>query len=74
MGNNFISTSLENQFIYPNPRGSKLIFFAPLGDGVNEENQWVIYLIALFSKIIHNIFGLYYKLVYICDIFTFIVH
>ncbi len=31
--------SLENQFIYPNPRGSKLIFFAPLGDGVNEENQ-----------------------------------
>jgi hypothetical protein len=30
---------LENQFIYPSPRGSKLIFFAPLGDGVNEENQ-----------------------------------
>jgi hypothetical protein len=31
--------SLENQFIYPIPRGSKLIFFAPLGAGVNEENQ-----------------------------------
>jgi hypothetical protein len=31
--------SLENQFIYPIPRGSKLIFFAPLGVGVNEENQ-----------------------------------
>jgi hypothetical protein len=33
--------SLENQFIYPIPKGSKLIFFAPLGAGVNEENQWV---------------------------------
>jgi len=31
--------TLENQFIYPGPRGSKLIFFAPLGVGVNEENQ-----------------------------------
>jgi hypothetical protein len=31
--------SLENQFIYPSPRGRKLIFFAPLGDGVIEENQ-----------------------------------
>jgi hypothetical protein len=31
--------SLENQFIYPNPKGSKLIFFAPLGAGVDEENQ-----------------------------------
>jgi hypothetical protein len=31
--------SLENQFIYPSPKGSKLIFFAPLGVGVNEENQ-----------------------------------
>ena len=43
---------LENQFIYPIPKGSKLIltssssstscrrFLAPLGDGVNEENQW----------------------------------
>ena len=31
--------SLENQFIYPIPKGSKLIFFAPLGGGVNEENQ-----------------------------------
>jgi hypothetical protein len=34
-----IPHSLENQFIYPNPRGSKLIFFAPPGAGVNEENQ-----------------------------------
>ena len=33
------SIMLENQFIYPVPRGSKLIFFAPLGVGVNEENQ-----------------------------------
>jgi len=31
--------SLENQFIYPGPKGSKLIFFAPLGVGVDEENQ-----------------------------------
>jgi len=33
--------ALENQFIYPNPKRSKLIFFAPLGAGVNEENQWI---------------------------------
>ena len=32
--------TLENQFIYPSPKGSKLIFFAPLGVGVNEENQY----------------------------------
>jgi len=32
--------TLENQFIYPVPEGSKLIFFAPPGVGVNEENQW----------------------------------
>jgi phage replication-related protein YjqB (UPF0714/DUF867 family) len=31
--------TLENQFIYPSPKGSKLIFFAPHGVGVNEENQ-----------------------------------
>jgi hypothetical protein len=31
--------TLENQFIYPSPKGRKLIFFAPLGVGVNEENQ-----------------------------------
>jgi hypothetical protein len=31
----------ENQFIHPSPKGSKLIFFAPHGDGVNEENQWI---------------------------------
>jgi len=37
--NNIIRNSLENQFIYPIPKGSKLIFFAPLGAGVNEENQ-----------------------------------
>ena len=29
--------TLENQFIYPSPKGSKLIFFAPPGVGVNEE-------------------------------------
>jgi hypothetical protein len=34
--------ALENQFIYPSPKGSKLIFFAPLGAGVNEENQKLI--------------------------------
>ena len=34
-----MSPWLKNQFIYPSPKGSKLIFFAPLGDGVNEENQ-----------------------------------
>jgi len=34
-------TALENQFIYPSPKGSKLIFFAPLGVGINEENQWI---------------------------------
>ena len=33
--------SLENQFIYPVPKGSKLIFFSPPGVGVNEENQYV---------------------------------
>jgi hypothetical protein len=33
--------ALENQFIYPNPKGSKLIFFAPLGAGGKEENQWI---------------------------------
>jgi hypothetical protein len=30
---------LENQFLHPSPQGGKLIFFAPLGVGVNEENQ-----------------------------------
>jgi hypothetical protein len=30
---------LENQLIYRSPKGSKLIFFAPHGVGVNEENQ-----------------------------------
>ncbi len=35
----FTRASLENQFIYPIPKGSKLIFFAPPGVGVNEENQ-----------------------------------
>jgi hypothetical protein len=30
---------LKNQFIYLIPKGSELIFFAPLGGGVNEENQ-----------------------------------
>ena len=31
--------TLENQLFYPIPRGSQLIFFAPPGAGVNEENQ-----------------------------------
>jgi hypothetical protein len=30
--------SEEIQFVYPNPKGSKLIFFTPFRDGVNEEN------------------------------------
>lgn len=29
----------EIQFDYPNPKGSKLIFFTPFRVGVNEENQ-----------------------------------
>lgn len=29
----------ENQFVYPNPKGSKLIFFTPFRVGVNKENQ-----------------------------------
>ena len=32
---------LENQLFYPIPKGSQLIFFAPHGAGVNEENQRV---------------------------------
>ncbi len=39
----------ENQFVYPNPKRSKLIFFTPLPDGkagfrfgVNELNQITI--------------------------------
>jgi hypothetical protein len=34
--------SSENQFVYPKSAagGSKLIFFAPFRDGVNEENQF----------------------------------
>jgi hypothetical protein len=39
-----IFKTLENQFIYPSPKGSKLIFFAPHGVGVNEENQWAFML------------------------------
>ena len=42
-----VSNSLENQFIYPNPKGSKLIFFAPLGAGVNEENQKAVFLFTI---------------------------
>ena len=32
----------EIQYVYPNPSdgGSKLIFFTPFRDGVNEENQF----------------------------------
>jgi hypothetical protein len=36
----FPKQSLKNQFIHPVPKGSKLIFFAPLGAGVNEKNQF----------------------------------
>lgn len=28
---------IENQVVYPDPKGSKLIFFTPFVDGVNEE-------------------------------------
>jgi hypothetical protein len=31
------ASTLENQFIYPFPKGSKLIFFAPLGAGVTKK-------------------------------------
>jgi hypothetical protein len=37
--NLFAPPGVENQFIYPSPKGSKLIFVAPPGVGVNEENQ-----------------------------------
>jgi len=30
----------EIQFVYTEPKGSKLIFFTPLRAGVNEENQF----------------------------------
>jgi hypothetical protein len=30
----------EIQFVYPNPKGSKLIFFTPFRAGVNEEIQF----------------------------------
>jgi len=32
----------ENQFVYPDPKGSKLIFFTPFRVGVNEENQFAV--------------------------------
>jgi len=44
------SKSLENQFSYPIPKGSKLIFFAPLGAGVNEENQLFKVHIGVLTK------------------------
>jgi len=28
----------EIQFVYPDPKGSKLTFFTPFRDGVNEQN------------------------------------
>jgi len=37
-----LSDRLKINLIYPIPKGSKLIFFAPLGAGVNEENQWLL--------------------------------
>jgi len=33
------SVLIENKLIYPNSRGSQLIFFAPFRAGGNEENQ-----------------------------------
>jgi len=30
----------EIQFVYPGPKGSKLIFFTPFRAGVNEENKF----------------------------------
>ena len=36
-----IATPEENQFVYPFPEGSELIFPAPFRDGVNRENQFV---------------------------------
>jgi hypothetical protein len=30
----------EIQFVYPNPKGSKLIFFTPFRAGVNGENEF----------------------------------
>ena len=38
--------------------------------GFHTDNKLIKYLLR---KIIYYIFGLYYKLVYICDIFTFII-
>jgi hypothetical protein len=34
-----IPNRLKINLFTPIPKGSKLIFFAPLGGGVNEENQ-----------------------------------
>jgi len=46
---------LENQFIYPKPKGSKLSFFAPHGVGVNEENQWGhLQFIKIYLKYIYQ--------------------
>ncbi len=39
---NFVKRS-EIQFVYPVPKGSKLIFFTPFRVGVNEENQFTDY-------------------------------
>ncbi len=30
----------EIKFVYPGPKGSKLIFFTPFRAGVNEENKF----------------------------------
>ena len=43
---NYELSMLENQFIYPSPKGSKLIFFAPHGVGVDQENQWAFIIAA----------------------------
>jgi hypothetical protein len=38
-----LCTYSEIQFVYPNPKGSKLIFFTPFRAGVNEENRFADY-------------------------------
>jgi hypothetical protein len=35
-----IKSTVENQFLHPDPKGSELIFPAPFRDGVIRENQF----------------------------------
>ena len=36
----FLKLFSDNQFVYPDPKGSELIFRAPFRDGVFTENQF----------------------------------